>query len=44
MNLNTAADAELLFGELPDMALQGLHTTLSSIFLPAVEHFDNSDW
>ncbi|CDI82587.1 hypothetical protein EAH_00029220 [Eimeria acervulina] len=44
LNLNTAADAELLFGELPDMALQGLHTTLSSIFLPAVEHFDNSDW
>ncbi|CDJ50939.1 Dynein heavy chain family, related [Eimeria brunetti] len=44
LNLNVAADAELLFGELPDLPLQGLHTTLSSIFLPAVEHFDSSDW
>ncbi|CDI77652.1 hypothetical protein EPH_0029460 [Eimeria praecox] len=44
LNLNVAADAELLFGELPELPLQGLHTTLSAIFLPAVEHFDTSDW
>lgn len=44
LNLSTAADAELVFGEVPRLPLQALHTTLSSIFLPAVEQFDNSDW
>ncbi|CDJ56163.1 hypothetical protein, conserved, partial [Eimeria maxima] len=44
VNLNAAADAELIFGELPELPLQGLHSTLASVFLPAVEHFDNTDW
>lgn len=44
LNLSTPADAELVFGEIPQLPLQALHTTLSSIFLPAVESFDTSDW
>ncbi|KAL8448489.1 hypothetical protein Emed_003750 [Eimeria media] len=44
LNLSVSTDSELLFGEISSLPLQALHNTLSSIFLPAVEHFDNSDW
>ncbi|CDJ70102.1 hypothetical protein, conserved [Eimeria necatrix] len=44
LNLSTPADAELAFGELPELPLQALHTALSGIFLPTVEHFDKADW
>ena len=43
-NLDAAAGAGLFFGALPELPLQGLHSTLASVFLPAVEHFDNTDW
>ncbi|KAL8430801.1 hypothetical protein ACSSS7_005705 [Eimeria intestinalis] len=44
LNLSVSTDAELLFGEIARLPLQALHTTLSTIFLPAVEHFEESDW
>ncbi|OEH76363.1 hypothetical protein cyc_02562 [Cyclospora cayetanensis] len=44
VNLNIAGDADLVFGQFPQLPLQSLHSTLRSFFLPAVEYFDNSDW